>query len=196
MVNLSFLGGYMELKMFSRPAEKKSQAKSARLEGLIPAVIYSQGKPGETICVDGPAFTNFLAKLKRGRLPTIQFTLVDEKGGKRKAIVKDVQYNITNYNVIHLDFQEIHADEEINVKVPIECIGVNDCVGIKHGGVLRQVIRYVRVRCKPEKMPAFFELNVANLELKHTKRLRDLAVPAGVRPLADLNEVAVVIAKR
>jgi large subunit ribosomal protein L25 len=186
----------MELKMFSRPGEKKSQARNARLVGLIPAVIYSQGKAGENICIEAPVFTNFLAKLKRGRLATVQFTLVDEKGAKRQALVKDVQYNIINYDVIHLDFQEIHANEEINVKVPIECTGVNECVGINQGGVLRQVIRNVKVRCKPEKIPAVFELNVTNLELKQTKRLRDLTVPEGVRPLADLKEVAVVIAKR
>lgn len=186
----------MELKMFSRPGEKKSQAKSARLVGLIPAVLYSQGKTGEAISVESAVFTNFLAKLKRGRLPTVQFTLVNEKGEKRQAIIKDIQYNITNYNVIHLDFQEVHSDEELNIKVPIECIGVADCVGINHGGVLRQVIRSVKVRCLPKNIPAYFELNISSLELKQTKRLRDLQIPENVRPLADLNEVAVVIAKR
>lgn len=186
----------MELKMYHRPADKKSQVKNARLDSLIPSVIYSAGKPGETICVEGPVFTNFLAKLKRGRLPTVQFSLVDDKGAKRRAIIKDIQYDITTYDVIHLDFQEIHDNAEVNVKVPIECTEVNECVGIKHGGVLRQVIRYVKVRCLPKDMPAYFELNVASLELKQTKRLRDLAIPQGVRALADLNEVAIVIAKR
>ncbi len=186
----------MELKMSTRPVAKKSEVKNARLDGLIPAVIYSAGKPGDPICVDGPTFTNFLAKLKRGRLPTVQFVLVDDKGAKRRAIIKDIQYDITTYDVIHLDFQEIHDDAEVNVKVPIECAGLIECVGIKHGGVLRQVIRSVKVRCLPKDMPAYFELDITNLELKQTKRLRDLAIPHGVRPIADLNEVAVVIAKR
>lgn len=186
----------MELKMYRRAADKKSQAKNLRLDGLIPAVIYSGGKAGDTVAVDAPSFTNFLAKLKRGRLPTIQFTLVGEDGQKRRALIKDVQYNITNYAVIHLDFQEIHDDMEINVKVPIECTGAIECVGIKHGGVLRQVIRSVKVRCLPKNIPAVFELDVSSLEMKQTKRLKDLTVPEGVRALADLNEVAVVIAKR
>ncbi len=186
----------MELKMFERAAAKKSQAKNARLDGLIPAVIYSAGKPGETIAVEAPVFTNLLAKLKRGRLPTIQFVLTGEGGKTRRAIVKDIQYDITTYDVIHLDFQEILDDVEVNVKVPIECVGLVECVGIKQGGVLRQVIRYVKVRCKPKDMPAYFDLDVTNLEMKQTKRLSDLTIPTGVKPLADLNEVAVVIAKR
>ena len=186
----------MELKMFPRDAAKKSHTKNARLDGLIPAVIYSAGKPGETITVEAPVFTNFLAKLKRGRLPTIQFTLVGEGGQTRRAVVKDIQYDITTYAVIHLDFQEIHDDAEVNVKVPIECTGLVECVGIKQGGVLRQVIRYVKVRCKPRDMPAYFNLDVTNLEMKQTKRLSDLTIPAGVKPRADLKEVAVVIAKR
>ncbi len=186
----------MELKMVRRLADKKSQTKNLRLDGFIPAIIYSEGKAGEAIAVEAAAFTNFLSKLQRGRLPTTKFTLVGEDGVQRQAIIKDIQYNIVNYNVIHLDFQEVHKDGPINVKVPIECIGVNDCVGVKQGGVLRQVIRSVKVRCLPKDIPQVFELDVTNLEMRQTKRLRDLGVGAGVKPLADLNEVAVVIAKR
>lgn len=186
----------MELKTTERLSTKKSQAKNARLDGFIPAVIYSQGKEGETLAVEAGPFVNFLSKLKRGRLPTVQFTLVGEKGAKRQAILKDIQYDITTYDVIHLDFQELHKDVEVNVKVPIECIGMADCVGIKQGGVLRQVIRSVKVRCLPKNIPTHFELDVTQLELAHTKRLKDLAVPQGVRAIADLKEVAVVIAKR
>ena len=186
----------MELKTTQRPSAKKSQAKSTRLAGHIPAVIYSQGKPGESLAIEAAPFVNFLAKLKRGRLATQQFVLVDEKGKQRHAILKDIQYDITNYKVIHLDFQELHPDVEVDVKVPIECTGVADCVGINQGGVLRQVIRSVKVRCLPKRIPAVFELNVASLSLAATKRLSDLTIPEGVRPVADLKEVAVVIAKR
>lgn len=45
-------------------------------------------------------------------------------------------------------------------------------------------------------MPKEFVLDVKDLGLKQTKRIKDIAMPEGVAPLAPLNEVVVVIAKR
>jgi large subunit ribosomal protein L25 len=134
--------------------------------------------------------------MKPGRLSTTKFTLVDEKGQEKKCIVKEIQYHITTYEVIHLDFEELLDDVKVNVNIPIECVGVTDCQGIKLGGVLRQVIRSLRVECFPKDMPESFELDIRALALNDSKRLKDLNIAETVRPLADLNEVAVVIAKR
>src|SRR5262249_5035100 len=158
-------------------------------------IIYNRSKESETIAVHGTDFTGLMRKVQSGRLPTTVFELVDDKGKVRRALVKEVQYEPTTYQVLHLDFEELLDNVKINVKVPIECTGVVDCVGIKLGGVLRQVIRNLRVRCLPEDLPECFYLDVKNLELFQVKRLQDLEIAPAIRPLADLNEVAVVIAK-
>ncbi len=186
----------MNLKCFKRTAAKKSEATSIRRDGNIPAVIYSKGQAGDTVYVDGSQFKSALRSIKQGCLPTTVFSLETEDGKVRRAIVKDIQYNVTNYDIIHLDLEELHDDCKINVKVPIECVGTVDCVGVKLGGVLRQVIRHVRVRCLPKDIPVQFQLDVRDLGLRQSKRLADIAMPATVRPLMDLKEVAVVIVKR
>ncbi len=186
----------MKLQTVSRTGNSKSEVNALRREGMIPAVLYVRGKAGETLAVKSSEFGAYLRQVKSGHLPTTVFTLIDDKGRERRALVKDIQYAITTYAVMHLDFEELLEDHKINVKVPIECTGSVDCVGIKLGGVLRQVIRHVRVRCLPKDMPAFFELNVKELGLKQSKRLKDIAIPETVRPLVDLNEVVAVIVKR
>lgn len=186
----------MKLKVFPRKGKSKSEINQVRREGNIPAIIYKRSNASETISVHGTDFTGLLRDVQSGHLPTTVFELTDEKGKVRKALVKEIQYEPTSYQVRHLDFEELIPDVKINVKVPIECTGVVDCVGIKLGGVLRQVIRYLRVRCLPKDLPASFDLDVKNLALFDVKRLSDLEIPPAVRPLADLHEVAVVIAKR
>lgn len=186
----------MKLKMFARSLDKKSVAKKIRRDGNVPAIIYRRDKPSESIAVDGPELTTLMRQVTPGRLSTTQFTLVDDAGNERKAILKDIQYEPTTYKVSHLDFEELYSDVKVNVKVPIECTGVVDCVGVKLGGVLRQVIRYLRIRCLPKDIPAFFEMDVRSMEERGKKRLSDIAIPETIRPLADLNEVAVVIVKR
>jgi large subunit ribosomal protein L25 len=186
----------MKLNVEKRKAAKKSENNALRRENKIPAIIYGQGKAGETITLDAAEFNAELRKVEPGRLSTTIFELHEKKAPTRRAIVKEIQYDPTNYKVIHLDFEELLDDVKVNVKVPIECIGTADCQGIKLGGVLRQVIRHLRVRCLPPNMPTYFQIDVRDMMMADVKRLSDLKIPETVRPLADLHEVAVVIAKR
>lgn len=182
--------------MVPRAANKKSENNSLRREGMIPAILYVKGKEGESIAINGTDFKAFLRGVRSGHLPTTIFILKNEQGQGRRAVIKDIQYEITTYEVTHLDFEELIDEQKVNVKIPIECIGVAECVGVKLGGVLRQVIRHVRVRCLPKDLPSYFELDVRELGLRQSKRLSDLTIPDTVRPLANLNEVAAVIVKR
>lgn len=186
----------MKLKLYQRDAAGKSESKRLRREGKIPAVVYKHGSAGDSIAIENSEFNAFLRKVKPGRLSTSVFTLTGEDGKSFRVIVKDIQYNPINYNVVHLDFEELVEDVKVNVKVPIEFVGVVDCVGVKLGGVLRQVIRFLRVRCLPRDIPEVFLLDVKDLNQRESRRLKDLEIPNTVRPLSDLKEVVVVIAKR
>ena len=185
----------MKLTVTKRPGTRKSEAKEIRRKGNIPAILYSAGKPCENIEIEGTQFKTILREIKAGRLSTTKFVL-DQDGKERYAIVKDIQYHPTTYQILHLDFEELIEKNLVNVKVPILCVGMAECSGIKLGGFLRQVIRTVKVECLPQDMPTEFVIDVRDLGIRQSKRLRDLAFPKNVRPLARVEEVVVVIAKR
>ena len=186
----------MKINYRKRTAGCKSHSKRLRNEGWIPAIIYSRGQHSECLSVERNEFSALLRKVKSGHLSTQIFSLTDENGGERRAILKEIQYEPTTYDVTHLDFEELVSGHKINIKVPIEVIGSAECPGVKLGGVLRAVIRSMRVSCFPEDIPTSFQLDVKDLGARESKRLKDLNIPHTVRPLIDLNEVAVVIAKR
>lgn len=186
----------MKIQIVPRTTEKKSETNRLRREGNIPAVIYTKAKLCETVSLKRSDFSEKMRKVVPGRLSTTIFLLVDGKGKERRAIIKEIQYNVTNYDVLHLDFEEMHDDVQLNIKVPIEFSGAADCPGVKLGGVLRQVIRHLRVRCLPRDVPTTFVMNVQDMQLGASKRLSEIEMPENVRPLANLNEVAVVIVKR
>ena len=186
----------MKLNMIKRSNEKKGAVKRLRREGMIPAVLYLRGQPSETMAVSEAEFEALLRHVPKGRLATARVQLVDESGAKRTAIIKAIDYCVTSYKVIHLDFEELKADVKVKVNIPIECIGAADCSGIKLGGVLRQVIRALKVQCLPKDIPSYFEVDVKNLAVNDAIKLGALSIPAEVRPLNRLDEVCVVIAKR
>ena len=185
----------MELKASPRAGNNKTSSKVIRREGNIPAILYAQGKEGENIAVGAIEFKKILNKIVPGTLSTTIFHL-DLGGKKRKAVLKEIQYNITTYDVSHLDFIELIDNVPVELKVPIQCTNVMDCVGVKLGGSVRQVVRTVKVRCLPKDIPAAFEVDVRDMNVGQEKKLSEIAMPHGVQPLMDTNTVAVAIAKK
>lgn len=184
----------MQLKTFSRASGSKSELNKIRRSGNIPAVIYSKGQPGQNIAVDGTQFRALLRNVKKGCLSTVKIALEGEIAVE-EAVLKEIQYHPTTDQVWHLDLEALDQAAPVKVKIPVICTGVPDCVGIKLGGTLRQVIRAMRVSCLPKDMPSEFQIDIRDLQIGQTKRLSDIAIPDNVTPLVDLNEVAVVIAK-
>ncbi len=185
----------MKLTIQARSGLKKSDTKQMRRQGNIPGVIYAPGKTPEKVVIDGKEFSTVLRGMESGHLPTTVFTLEEGKQA-RKAIVKEVQYALTTYQVTHLDFEELNEKIPVRVKVPITIKGAADCVGVKLGGFLRQVVRFVEVECLPKHLPKAFEVDVRDLGIAQTKRVSDLKISEHMRPLAKLEEVIVVVAKR
>lgn len=183
----------MKLTANTRSCGKSSLLSKSRIEGFIPAVIYSKGKETETIQVLNSEFDAILRKIEKGHLPTTIFEL--HFGGKvRKAILKDIQYHRTSYKVLHLDFLEFQ-DNVISVNVPVHFTSVAECSGIKLGGFLRQLKRHVKVECLPKHIPSAFYIDVKELGLNQVKRVRDIIFPEGVEPLLGKDEVIVAIGK-
>jgi len=184
----------MELKITERPAGTKAAIKQIRREGNIPAILYSKGEKGEELVVEGGPLRQFLALIEPDALSTEIFTM-QFNGKPIRAIIKDIQYKITTYEVTHLDLLELHDDIPITLSIPIKCINAVDCDGVKQGGTLRQVVRNIRVKCLPKKIPKF-EIDVKGLGLGQAFKLADLPIESGVHPLVNLNQVAVVVARK
>lgn len=185
----------MKLIVSKRAAEKKSEINLIRHRGDIPAVLYEKGKEGTNIVVNGAEWGAAMRSLKQGHLPTTQFEL--EIDGKAvKAIVKDIQYEPTTYKVLHLDFYKLEAKNPVTVKVPLEFSGVADCAGIKLGGFLRPIMRHIKVRCLPKDLPKNFTLDMSDVSLQQSRRVKNVTMPSGIKPLASPEDVVVVVAKR
>jgi large subunit ribosomal protein L25 len=185
----------MKLKVYKREGANKGELSQIRRDGNIPAVLYFAGSTGEKLTINGVEWKTALRAITPGQLSTTRFTLVNDEV-ETPVIVKEIQYHPTTYDVRHVDLLSAKPGQMVKVRVPIEYTGVADCQGIKLGGFLRQVIRYVLVECLAEKIPASLAIDVKSLVIGQSKRLSELTFPEGVRPLADLKEVAVVIAKR
>jgi len=185
----------MKLAYFSRTTGKKGDVNKLRREGKIPGVLYGQNQPGIPLFIKKEDLEAILRDMRPGLLPTTVFELHD--GHKtHKALIKEIQYHRTNYAVEHIDFNPVSDKAPITVSVPIQLVGVSECAGVKLGGFVRHVIRHLKVSCMLKDIPQELTLDVRDMQIAQSKRLSDIALPERIRPLAKMNEVAVVIAKK
>jgi len=185
----------MELTVDKRAVGKKSATKQIRREGNIPAILYSKGEKGIEIVVNGIAFKKILNTIEKGTLSSKVIALLVD-GKPIRVIVKEIQYHPTTYNIIHIDFEQLHEELPVTLNIPVVCMNAMDCAGVKLGGVIRQVIRKLKVTCLPKHIPDQFELDVRPLLMGQALKLNKLKIPDTVIPRMNLKEVAVVIAKK
>jgi large subunit ribosomal protein L25 len=150
-----------------------------RREGRIPAVVYGRGEENRPLSLDAHDFEMLM---KHHALDTTLVELTIEgagkKGGTVKTLVAEIQSHPYRPEVLHVDFQQIHAGEQVSVQVPIRLHGTP--AGVRAGGVLQQVLHDVEAVCAVEKIPDGFDVDVEGLEIGDSVHISDLTVPEGV----------------
>lgn len=184
-----------EIEVIERKKGTKSEMNKLRHLGNIPAILYAPEVENEPIAIKGDQFKTVLRHIPKGRLATTAFVL-KHKGKKLKAIVKEVQYHTTTYDVLHVDFEKLDDKTPVCVTIPIQYVGEDECAGVKLGGFLRKVMRGVKVKCLPKDIPAEFEINVKDLNITESRRVSDIVAPKNVKIVDSLDSVALVVAKK
>jgi len=94
---------------------------------------------------------------------------------------------------IHIDFQAVSQTEKIRAEVNIEMVGHAPAVK-DFNGVVVEGISKVNVEALPKDLPERFVVDLSNLkQIGDSITLRDIAIPAGVEFLDDLDETIIMI---
>jgi large subunit ribosomal protein L25 len=154
----------------------KNEAGRIRREGLVPSVLYGGasgegGKPeAMPISVDPKALMRILHS-QSGANTIITLSL---GGESPKVMVKEFQLDPIAHTLLHADFYRVAMDKRITVTVPLVLKG--DAPGVKQqGGLLDFVHREIEIECLPADIPEHIEIDVSELMLNQSIRLRDIA---------------------
>lgn len=156
----------------SRTATGKGAARQARAARQVPAVVYGHGRPAQPLVLDGAA----LEKALTGTDPESTLIELTVDGRPLRALIREIQRHPIRPDIIHVDFYEIHAEEEVRLRIPVHLVGSPD--GVRNaGGVLDQVTREIEIEVLPEHIPDRIELDVTALAIGHSLHVRDLQIP-------------------
>ena len=182
-----------ELKAEARPEVGKKSLKALRAEGKIPAVLNGgkivdlpfEGtlKPGERLVViddvrknRGIITTDIAVKEEDVRkliyTPDIFEIDMELNGEKRKAVMKELQFQPVKDTVLHIDFLEVGPEKPIVMEVPVKIEGHAE--GVKAGGKLQLSMRKLKVKAIYDQIPERLVVNVDNLGLGKSIAVGDL----------------------
>lgn len=150
-----------------------------RAKGRLPAIIYGHGEAPESVSLAHHEVEVALAHGAR----TLQ---VELNGAVKPYLIKEVQYDHLDSNLIHLDLSRVDLHERVRVRVGIELRGVPK--GIHEGGVLDQQMAQIEVECVVTEIPDTLHPVVTHLALGDSLLVKDLQLPPGVTAVADPNE--------
>ncbi len=172
------------LKAKLRTATGKSAAKNLRKVGSIPAVVYNHKGEATAIEVNAVEFN----KIWRTITNSTPVELVVD-GNKSEVLIKDVEYNIRNDSVLHVDFFAPDADEKLVFKYKVQYTG--NPIGVLKGGFMVKRVPEVKVLAALKDLPERIVIDVAGLNIGDVYKVKDLKLGKGVSVLTD-GELALV----
>ena len=181
-----------DLTVAVREQAGKGAARSMRLAGKIPAVLYGQGEC--LLLTVNPEELVKILKSHAGSTALISLTVNGAQSKQnRTALLRDYQIDPVTGAVLHADLFEISMSKPIRVKVPIKIIG-GVPAGVKEGGVLHHNMRDVHVECLPDALPDHIEVDASALTIGSGIHVKEIGAREGVRFLDDADQMVVSVA--
>ena len=167
-------GDRATLKVEQRSEFGSRPSRRLRRTGLVPGVVYGDGKEARAFQV--PERVARAALTHGGALIDLEF----DGSGSTPVVVKEQQRDPVRGQLIHLDLLEVKLDEEIQAEVPIELLGGDDAPGVKEGGVLEHVTHQITIEALPTAIPESIPADVSGMSIGDTLQLSAISAPEGV----------------
>ncbi len=156
----------------------KGAARSARRQGMTPAVIYGDKKDPEPIQIEERLIKKHL---NTGHFLTTTFEIQVGKK-KTRCLPRDVQIDPVRETPVHVDFLRISADTRVDVAVPVVFVNDEECPGLRRGGVLNVVRHEVDLSCPADSIPEQITADLTGLEIGDSVHISAITLPSGVEP--------------
>ncbi|NQU42692.1 50S ribosomal protein L25 [bacterium] len=170
----------------SRSQTGKGPNRRLRQLKKIPAILYGLGTQPVNLTLDDHTFHRAVDKIGD---EMVMFEIHSDAPGveHQLAVLREVQRDPVTDRIVHLDMMRIDMNKPIEVDVAVH--GKGAPVGVKNGGILEQATRVLNLRCLPNQVPSFIEVEIQNLGVNESIHVRDIVLAEGVELLSSSDDV-------
>ncbi len=166
-----------------RESVGKKDANQLRENHRVPGVLYGGGEQ-----------KHFSVKeLDISKLvinPDVFQIKLELEGETRNCVIQEVQFHPVTERIVHLDLLETLPQKPVQVALPLRTTGT--AAGVIDGGRMQMLFRRVPVRGLISDLPEEIVIDVTELSIGDSKRVRDIEVPNCTVLLNDSNLLVAV----
>jgi large subunit ribosomal protein L25 len=167
----------IEINAIKRELQGTSASRRLRHAGRVPGIVYGGTAQPQSIEFD---HNEIFQALRKEAFYSSVLSL-NVAGTKEAVLLRDVQRHAYKQLILHVDFQRVDVTKAIHQKVPLHFVNEDQAPGVKtQGGLISHVITEVDVKCLPNDLPAFIEVDLKDLAAGHSIHVSQLALPKGV----------------
>ena len=177
-----------QLTVTTREGTGRSASRRLRKAAKIPAILYGKHTKPETLAVHSPEFVKLLKEVA-GRAALIE--LKREAGPTALSFLQEIQRDPITDRYLHVDLQEVKENEKMVINVTVHTVG--ESTGVKNeAGILEVATHRLRIRCLPNDLPDFIEVDVTELKVGESIHVGELKPVPGVEFLDDKGQTVVL----
>ncbi len=181
----------VRIEAAARERAGKGAARATRREGFVPGVVYGAKREATLIQLDPRVI---MKELQKGGWQSHLYEVAVTDGPTETVLMKEVQFHPVTDRPVHIDFQRLAPGARIKVKVPVQFLNEATCPGLKAGGSLNLVRRDVEVMAEPDRVPAHFEIDLAEAKIGDSLRWSAIKDAFGTKAVINRDFVVATIA--
>jgi len=163
-----------------------------RRQGITPAHLFGHGLESLTLQCD-------TAKLQRiiAQAGTTRLIALETEGDKqpRSVFIREIQRDVYNEELLHVDFYQVRKTEKIRVDVPIILVGEAPAMKEK-GRTLTHSLTSLSIECLPDKLPPQIEVDLSQLEeVGQSIYVRDIVFSPDITVTTDSDQMVVKVSE-
>lgn len=175
----------MEIALECKSRAEDTKPRALRRENMIPANLYGhKGAESISLVLTKKEAISLLRKASINN-SLVNLTISD-KNWNGPVLIREVQTHPWKRELHHISFFSPSADKQVEVIVPLKLVGKS--VGVAQGGVLEQSSTEVNIRCLPDQILKFLEVDISNVDIGQRFQIRDLVLEEGINVLDDPNK--------
>ncbi|MBC7981697.1 50S ribosomal protein L25 [Candidatus Parcubacteria bacterium] len=155
----------------------------------IKAVVYGPAYPSTALVINQKDFTKLYKEAGESSIVTLTGLKANQD-----VLIHDIQRNVRNGDIVHVDFYAVKKGQKITVHVPLVFVGVAGAVKT-HGADLVKNMFEVEVEAEAANLPHEIEIDISVLnEVDDHISVSDIVAPKGVKILANEDDVIITAA--
>ena len=170
------------LEINERDKGPDSKLRVLREVGLIPGILYGRENSNQLIQLKEREILKYFKEHRTSGIFNVEF------GGELIPVkVNEIQKDVINNKLFHVDLQRIEVNKEIEILIPIILDG--KALGVDNGGTIQQHLRYLKVRSLPSQTPESIIIDISGFDIGYNLYVKDINLTDDVKILNNYNTI-------